>query len=128
MEVFKIIGFVFISLCIIIILKSSKRDDMALFVTLISSAILLSYMFLKLDGIVSLLNRLIENSGINKSYLTVLLKVTGLSYIIELTSNICKDAGSTSLATKVEMIGKVSIVVLTIPILNSVIEVILQMV
>ena len=82
----------------------------------------------KLDSIISLLNELVEEAGINKNYLTVLLKVTGISYIVELAKNICIDAGSNSLATKLEMAGKVSVVVLTIPVITSVIEMIVSIV
>ena len=128
MEIFKIVGFVFVALIFIVILKSLKREDMALYVTIISSIMLFSYLVCKLDNIVQLLNNLIKTSGINSSYLMILLKVTGISYVIEFAVNICKDAGSLSLASKVEMFGKVSIVILTIPILTSTLEVVLNLV
>lgn len=126
MEIFKVIGVAIISVILIIVLKSNKRDDISLFLIIISSVILLSYMFLKLESIIKLLDEFVANAGVNKSYLTILLKVTGISYIVELASNICKDAGISSISSKLEMIGKVSIVVLTMPILTSIIEVILN--
>lgn len=128
MEIFKIVSFAIISVLMITILKSIKKDDFALVLTIITSIILFGVLLVKLEGITTLLENIISKAGINKEYLTLLFKVTGISYVVELATNICKDAGSSSLAAKLEMIGKISIVVLTIPILTSVVSVILEIV
>lgn len=126
MDVFKIAMFSIVAVLLITVLKSVKKDDFALTVTVIASLLMFSFLLLKLENITELLTNLINKSGINKDYLTLLLKVTGISYIIELATNICKDAGSSSLASKVEMLGKISIVILTIPILTSVVSTVLD--
>ena len=126
MDIFKIVAFSIVSVIFITILKSVKKDDFALVVTIIAALAMFGVLLLKLEDITTMLTNLINKSGINKDYLTLLLKVTGISYIIELVTNICKDAGSNSLASKVEMLGKISIVVLTIPILTSVVSLVLE--
>lgn len=128
MEVIKFIGIVLVALVVIIILKSVKKEDMALSITLIASVILLGVVFVKIESIVALLEDLVKKAGIDSAYLAILLKVTGISYLVELTSNVCKDAGSAALATKVEMFGKISIVILTVPILTSIVSTILELV
>lgn len=127
MEIFKIIGGVLVALILIIVLEK-KNKEYAMVLTIVSSVIILTLIIVKLDDVVSLLNGLIVNAGINKEYLAVLLKVTGISYVVELTKNICVDAGSSSLAAKIELWGKISIVVLTIPIITSVINVVINIV
>ena len=47
----------------------------------------------------------------------------GIAYIVEFGKNICIDAGQSSIATKLEMAGKVIIVVLTIPLISSLVNV-----
>ncbi|MBQ8044023.1 MAG: stage III sporulation protein AD [Clostridia bacterium] len=126
MDVFKIVAFSIVAVLLITILKSVKKDDFALVATIIASLILFAFVLLKLESITELLTDLVEKSGINKDYLTLLLKVTGISYIMELATNICKDAANNAVASKVEMLGKISIVVLTIPILTSVISTVLE--
>lgn len=127
MDIFKIIGVVLLALILIIVLEKTNKEY-SIMVTIISSIIILGLIIIKLDDVVSVLNNLAENAGINKEYLKVLLKVTGISYVVELAKNICVDAGSSSLATKVELLGKVSIVTLTIPIITSVIGVVINIV
>ena len=126
MDIVKIIAFSIVAIVVIVILKSIKREDFALYVTIIAAVIIFALVLIKLQDIIDMLNSLISKSGINEEYLIILLKVTGISYIIELASNICKDAGSSALSSKLEMVGKVSIVILTIPILTSVLSVILE--
>ena len=126
MDIYKIVALSIVAVLLITILKSAKKDDFALIVTIITAVILFTLVLLKLESIVSLLESLVQKSGINMEYLTLLLKVTGISYVIELTTNICKDAGNSAIASKVEMLGKISIVVLTIPILTSVISTVLN--
>lgn len=128
MDVFKLVAFSIVSVIFIIMLKSMKRDDFAVIVTVISAIVLFGVVMVKLESVISLLNDLVNKSGINKEYLILLLKVTGISYIVELATNICKDAGNNSIASKVEMFGKLSIVILTIPILTAVISTILEIV
>lgn len=127
MDIFKIIGFALIALMLIIVLEKSNKEY-AMILTIISSVVILAFVLLKLDSVIALLDDLVTNSGINKDYLKVLLKVTGIAYIVELTKNICVDSGSSSLATKVELAGKISVVVLTIPIITNVISVIINIV
>ena len=128
MEIFKIVAISIIAVLLITVLKTTKREDFSVILTIIASILLFAFAILKLEDVIELLNQMIAKSGINKEYLKLLIKVTGITYIIEIASNICKDAGSSALATKVEMLGKLSIVVLTIPIITSVVSVITEII
>ncbi len=60
--------------------------------------------------------------GDAEKYLTVLLRVIGITYICEFSSGICKDAGYGSVAEQIEILGKLSVMFAGIPILFAVIE------
>ena len=122
MDIFKIIAFAIITLMLIIILEKTNKEYVVV-LSIISAIIIFLLIIAKLEEIIFLLDNLVTNAGINKDYLKLLLKVTGIAYIVELAKNICVDAGSSSLATKIELAGKVSVVVLTIPVITNVIEV-----
>ena len=55
-------------------------------------------------------------------YLGTLLKMVGITYIAEFASGICKDAGYSALGTQVEMFGKLSILVISAPVLLALLE------
>lgn len=127
MDIFKIISLIIITLVIILTLEKTNKEY-TIILTIVCSIIVLMFVVVKLDGIISLLDDLVQQSGVNKDYLKILLKVTGIAYLVELAKDICIDAGSSSLASKVELAGKISIVVLTLPIFTSVISVVISIV
>lgn len=121
MNIFKVIGFALIAVSLIMILKN-QRPEIALMCVIASSIIMLVFVFDEIKSVVMLLNNLIETSSINKSLLIIVLKVIGISYVVEFGRNICIDAGENSIASKIEMAGKVIIVSLSIPIITSLVE------
>lgn len=54
---------------------------------------------------------------IDRSYIATLIKMLGITYLAEFSSGICKDAGYSAVATQIEMFGKLTILVLSLPIL-----------
>lgn len=127
MDVFNVVGFTILSLVLLLIFKDTKKE-WTVIITIVASIIILTFVTGKIDNIVTLLNDLIDKSGVNYNYLTLILKVTGIAYIIEFTKDICVDAGSSSLASKIELVGKVVIVVLTIPLFTTIISEIIELV
>lgn len=51
-----------------------------------------------------------------------LLKMVGITYIAEFASGICRDAGFSALGTQVEMFGKLSILAVSAPVLQALLE------
>lgn len=58
----------------------------------------------------------------NASFYKILFKIMGITYICEFSSGLCKDAGYSSVATQIEIMGKMLVLLSGIPILVSVIE------
>ena len=56
------------------------------------------------------------------AYIKLLLKVLGITYLSEISANLCKDAGAATMASQIELFGKLSILVLCMPIVNSLIQ------
>ena len=76
----------------------------------------------KMTAILELLNSFTNKLGVNSEFLSILLKITGIAYLSEFATNLCKDSGETAVASKVELSAKVIIIAMSIPILGSVIE------
>lgn len=56
------------------------------------------------------------------AYVAILLKMLGITYVSELVSAICKDAGYQSVALQIEIFARLGIMVLCIPILMTLLE------
>lgn len=121
MEVVKIVGISIFSVSMIIVLKN-QRPEMALMLSIATGIMIMIFSLYKMSSVVNVLNDLVQKSGINKEFLTIIIKVIGIAYIVEFGKNICIDAGQSSIATKLEMAGKVIIVVLTIPLVSALVN------
>lgn len=54
---------------------------------------------------------------VEASYISTLIKMLGITYVAEFSSGICKDSGHQALATQIELFAKLTILVLSLPIL-----------
>src|SRR5699024_12128584 len=80
----------------------------------------------QIGAIFQLIETLGEKANIDGMYMETILKIIGIAYIAELGASLTKDAGLGSVATKIELAGKIFILLLAIPIITTVIEVILS--
>lgn len=76
----------------------------------------------KMSTIFDALRQVQEMIRINRVYLTTLLKMTGITYIAEFASGICKDAGYGAIGNQIEIFGKLSILALSMPVVLALME------
>ena len=125
MDILKIIGFIFIALFLYLLFQD-KRGDLAILVLLCSGVMVFIYSIGQINEIITFLKSIAEKAGIDGLYLGVILKIIGIAYLASFCSEICKDAGAGTLASKVEFSGKLFILILAIPILMAVLNSILE--
>ena len=126
MEILKIIGIGLIALIIIVMLKQYK-PEFVIYVSLIAGALILFIVVDKLTGIINLLQSLASKASINTEFLTLLIKITGIAFLSEFAVSICKDAGESAIASKIEIGSKVVVISMSIPIISGLLEVILKL-
>ena len=125
MDILKIISFILISLFLYLLFKD-KRSDLAVLILLVSGVMVFIYSIGQINEIITFLKNIAEKAEIDGLYLGVILKIIGIAYISSFCSEICKDSGASSLSSKVELSGKLFILILAIPILMAVLNSILE--
>ena len=125
MDIIKIIGIGLIALILIIILKQYK-PEFVIYVSLIAGALILTLTFSKISGIIELINSLSSKGSINQEFIKLLIKITGIAILTEFAVSICKDTGETSIASKIDMGGKVIMVSMSVPIIAGLLETIIK--
>lgn len=125
MDIIKIIGIAFLAVIIILILKQ-YRPEFAMYVSILAGALIILMSIGKLDGIIQLLNTITTSTKANGQFLGVLLKITGIAFLTEFAVSICKDSGETAIANKVDLGGKIIIVAISVPIISSLLETVMQ--
>ena len=109
------------------ILKQTK-PEFSIQVVLLATVMMLGYVLSLSTSIYDYLEELCEISGIKGEYLKIVFKITVISYISEFTASLCRDAGESAVAVKVEMVGKLIITASSLPVFRELISVLSGMV
>lgn len=100
----------------------SNRSEYGTYITLGACIIILFLGMNKLEAIIDALNKIQSYITINKVYLSILLKIVGITYISEFASSLCKDAGHATISNQIEMVGKLTILAVSMPILLALLD------
>ena len=100
----------------------SQKAEYGVYVAIAVCLVMLEYIVRYFMQIVSGLEVLNGYLRENYSYLTLLLKAVGATYACEFCAGICKDAGYSGVAGQVEMLGKIYILSMGMPVLLSLME------
>lgn len=111
-----------IVIAFICMLVRHTKPEYALLCQLCGVIVIGVYLLSSLEEITSSLGDLISQSGIDLSFLEILLKALCFSILTDIASTICRDSGNNTLANSVELAGKTVIVVLALPILKKLAE------
>ena len=67
-------------------------------------------------------------TGLDFAYFKILLKCLGVCLITQFSSDICNDASHTALSGQIVLAGKIIIIVISLPIFKSVLEIVSGMI
>ncbi|MBH0157610.1 stage III sporulation protein AD [Fictibacillus sp. 5RED26] len=123
----QIVGFGLVAAFLALVLKEQKAN-FAFLVTLMVGAGIFLFLIDKIGQILTMLQRLAINANVNMVYVETLLKIIGIAYIAEFGAQITRDAGQGAIASKIELGGKILILVMAIPILTVIIETVLTLI
>ena len=125
MDIIRIIGIGLIALIIIILLKQYK-PEFAIYISLLTGALILLLLTDQLSRIVNLVQSIAVKANVNSQFLSLLIKITGIAFLSEFAVSLCKDSGEGAIASKIELGSKIIIISMSIPIISSLLEIILQ--
>ncbi|RKD34574.1 stage III sporulation protein AD [Thermohalobacter berrensis] len=125
MEIIQIVGLGIIATVIAVILRQQK-PEIALQISIVTGLIIFLFVVSKLKYVIGVMSNLANRLDIEFMYLSTILKVIGIAYIAEFGAQVSRDAGEEAIASKIELAGKVLIIVLSVPILMALLELILK--
>lgn len=120
-EIVKIIGVAFITAIAAILLKSTK-PELSFAVTVTGVIVILLFIVDGLQTTLSVFGEIARLTGVENGLLKILLKIVGVGYLTEFGAGILQDFGSNAVADKVVFGGKIIIVLLSVPVLESLLQ------
>ncbi|HHU49079.1 MAG TPA: stage III sporulation protein AD [Clostridiales bacterium] len=125
MNILQITAIGLITTLLVIIVKQ-QRPDIAMMISLAAGSVIFILLLGNIKTIVSSVENMAQKANLDSIYITTVLKVIGIAYIAEFGSQICKDSGEGAIASKIELGGKILIMVLALPILTALLEAVLK--
>lgn len=100
----------------------AQKPEYGVYIGLTIGILIFVYVLREFEAVLGQFEVIKKYLGTGESYLSILLKVIGITYICEFSAGICKDAGYGAVADQIEMLGKLSVMFAGLPILFAVIE------
>lgn len=123
----KLVGLALISTILCLIIKKD-RPEMAMFIGILTGIMILLSVTYKFNFIIESINELADKANIPTIYISLIIKLIGIAYLMEFAIQICKDCGEGNIATKLEFGGKIIVMTMSFPILISIIDIILNII
>ncbi|EST56185.1 stage III sporulation protein AD [Brevibacillus panacihumi W25] len=126
MEIVQIVGLGLVATILALVIKDQK-PMFAFLIAIASGVIIFFFLIGKIAEVIQILEKLAVQADLNLVFLETILKIIGIAYIAEFGAQITRDAGQGAIASKIEMAGKVLILVMAVPIIQIIIETVIDL-
>ena len=99
-------------------MKSVKSEYSSL-ISIGAGILIFGFSLICLEKIIGSIEELGGYLAISSTYIRILLRITGIAYICDFAACICRDVGFQAIASQIELLGKLSIVVMSLPVLQT---------
>ena len=126
MDIIKVAGIGLAAAALAITVKN-QRPELGFQISVAGGVVILMIVCSSLTPVLNLFQELTKSAGMDKFYVGVVLKIIGISYVSDMVSELCRDAGEEAIASKVELAGKVGILLVATPLFGMLLKLIQQM-
>ncbi|MCL2501206.1 MAG: stage III sporulation AC/AD family protein [Defluviitaleaceae bacterium] len=118
-------------LCAVLALTVKKqRPEIALLITITSGVLLFVMVLPELAyavGVFTQLGEMMDGGSQHNGlrYVGLTLRVVGVAYMAELGASVCTDAGESAIAAKIDMAGRLIIMVMAMPIVIDIVGIVI---
>ena len=114
MRIFTIVGLAVLGVTLAVTVRSF-RPELSLLIGVSTGIVVLLSVVGELTGVIDTLRTVAPQYGVDDGYLGVLLKIIGVAYLAQFGVQICRDAGESAAAAKVELAGRILILSAALP-------------
>lgn len=119
MEIIALSGIAIMTTVISVMIKKNN-PEISILLSLCAGVLILLMITSKVTPIIDKIKDLISATGMPIEYTAILLKTLGICFLTQFSADSCRDAGESAMASKIELAGKVFIVVISLPLFEQV--------
>ena len=117
-----IVGIAGITICAAVVAAMLRRyhQEYDVHVSIAAGIVIFLAVFSNFAPAIRQIRTLLSAAGLTEDYTLILFKTLGICFLAQFAADSCRDAGESSLASKVELAGKLAIVVLALPLFEKI--------
>ena len=119
MDMLKITGLAVVAVSLSVLLRQ-KNPEYSLMLSLASGILIISMLISSASPLFERIGGLLEASGAQAEYVQSL----GLCFVTQIACDGCRDLGETAIASKVETAGKISVLLVSLPLFEQVLSIV----
>lgn len=100
----------------------SFRAEYAAYVVFGAGVVPAFYTAGRLAAVTEIVERFTAELPVDAVYMTTLLKMIGIAYIVQFCSGLCKDAGYSAISGQIETFGKLTILSISLPVVFALLD------
>ena len=127
MIVLKVTSIVIISVVLAVIVRG-QRPEYVPFVIIAAGVVIWAMISSSVESAVNTARTMIDGTGVNIGYIEILFKSLGICILTQISSDICRDANESALATKAELAGKVAVLTIAMPMITSIAQLSIELI
>ena len=105
------------------VMLKKANPQLAMLTAMATGLVLLMYALGTFGAVIEEIGEITDSCGIDRKYFNILLKIIAASYICEISGELCRDAGEGAIAVKIDMIGRLFIMLMSMPLIKGFLEV-----
>ena len=101
-----------------------EKSEYSMLISMGICILIFSFLIHKMQMVLVFVERLESMLSLDSSYIVLILKMIGIAYVAGFAMDVCKDAGYGAIGSQIETFAKISILVVSLPVLLTFLEVI----
>ena len=121
MEIIRI-GAAGIACVLAAIFMKTAKPEYSVYLTMAAGLFILAFAVGKFSYLYESLKKIQQYVPVDTTYMTILMKMIGITYVADFAAGICKDAGYGAISSQIEFFGKISVLATGTPVLLALFE------
>jgi len=123
MSIFQVVSVGILGVVLTIVLKK-QHPEYAILLALVCGVVILLMVLPMLGEAIGFMRHLSNLADGLGEYTGLALRVIGVAYMAEIGSSVCADANESAIAAKIDLAGRVIILVMALPVIADIISVV----
>lgn len=111
-----VVGVIGVCAAILAIQFKTIKPEYGIYISIASCILIFITAISYIDDIISAIKEFSRLTSIGNDYIKIMLKIAGVSFICEISSDIAKDCGYGAIANHMQIFGKITVLVISLPV------------